>query len=876
VRDAESRFANSTQAGARAWRRLPVVAVLLAIASLTVGASSASAAYTHIPGPEFGSDGSAAGSFPCCVRSLAYQQASKRLYVANDSKIFGLDLSVPGTYTPLTGGFPFNNTLFPFGEIGVDNSFTASAGNIYSAQDSSTVSGYNSSGTALPGWPVNVSGSSCGVTADSEGYVWASTEGSQGARKFNPTGGASIGSFSRSPEAATGVCRIAIDASNDDIYLSGYSESTPAQVIRYTKASNYATSEKLVNNPFKNAPIAVNGVNHRIYIGSETVGEIVALSTITGNVVETIQVGSGIRDLAVNEAEDALYVLRFGTQRVQEYRATGGPKAATGAPTAPKSTTVTGVADPNGNGPITECYFVFGKSASTLSKKNCDQSLPISSSQAVTATLPGIEGEHVYGYRLVVSNGEPGAVASGIYKTLLLHNVEGLGNDPATEVKRKSAKFNAHFEGTNEETTYYFEYGETTAYGSRFPTGTGELSAGKTTGNTPISAVVPGLKPQTKYHYRVIANNPKGTSVSSGDIEFETPPAVASVSTDEATEITQTTAILNGSYNASTVDSAFYTPENTVYYFEWGTTTSYGHDTAPPPGADAGIHEGIIHVSAQITGLTKYVPTTPTPYHYRIVVSNGYGTTYGPDRTFHSAPADPPSIAGAGATGVTPTEASISASINPNGAPTTYVVEYGTDSSYGTTTLEGDSIGEDESDHPVGATLEGLSSGTTYHYRVVATNFGGTSYSPDQTFTTPATPGIESSDASLVGETTAHLSALVSAHLSPTVVNFQYGSTAAYGASTSPSSIGSSFLAQNVGADIGGLAPGTTYHFRVVAGNGIGTATGPDLAFTTRPVPPHEEKKPTRCPKGKVRRHGKCVKPHRKTHRKHAGGRRNG
>ena len=201
MRDAESRFANSTRPGTRAWRRLPAVAVLLAIASLTGGASSASAAYNHVPGVEFGPNGTAGSTFPCCTRSISYQQASNRLYVGIDSKIYGFDVSTPGTFTPLAGGFPINNTLFPFGEIGVDNSFTASAGNIYSAPDSSTVRGYDSSGAALPspGWPIFVSGSSCGVSADSEGYVWASTEGSQGAREYNPSGGASIGSFPRNP-----------------------------------------------------------------------------------------------------------------------------------------------------------------------------------------------------------------------------------------------------------------------------------------------------------------------------------------------------------------------------------------------------------------------------------------------------------------------------------------------------------------------------------------------------------------------------------------------------------------------------------------------------------------------------------------------------
>jgi hypothetical protein len=881
VRNAESRFAGSAQAAVAAERRLAfgVVAVLLAAVFLAFGTSRASAAYTHVANLEFGSDGGNTTNFGGefgGVNSLALQQASKRLYVGTSNQLYGIDISTPGTFTPILG-FPRSNTLYQEGTIGVDNSVTASAGNIYSGPSEITsFYGYNSSGAVLPGWPVTTPVPGCGAGSDSEGHVWAALQfGNTAAVEFNPTGGASIGSFARNPSSG-GSCRIAIDSTNDDIYLSRTSSVT-AGVYRYTKASNYATSEKLVNITNPKAPIALNGVSHRLYFGSESSNEIKALDTTTGNVVETFSVAGNVKDIAVDEGNDTVYALLLGTRRVQEARAFGGPKATTTGQTNPNLTAVTGVADPNGNGPITQCYFEFAKSGSASSKQNCDQPLPINFSQAVSATLPGVEGEHLYSYRLVVANAEPGGVAAGIKKSFLLHNVVGLTNDQASELKRNSAKFNAHFEGENDETTYYFEYGETTAYGSRYPTGTGELSAGITSGNTPISAVVSGLDPQTKYHYRVVAKNSKGTSVSSGDIEFETPPAVGSISTDQVTEVTQTTATLNGSYNASTSDTISDPPENYFYYFEWGTSTAYGNTTAAPPGVDAGIHNGIHSVSAPITGLTKYTPATPTPYHYRIVVSNGYGTTYGQDRIFHSAPADPPGIGEVAAGGVTPTEASVSANVNPNGAPTTFVVEYGADSSYGSSTVESTSIGEEEEAHSVGATLEGLSPGTTYHYRVVASNFGGTSHSADQTFTTPDVPGIGSSSVTAVGETSAHLSALVIAHSSPTVVSFEYGRDASYGSGTPPSPIGSDTLAHTSGADITGLAPGTTYHIRAVANNGIGTTIGPDLAFTTQSPPVHEEeKKPPKCRKGKVRRHGKCVKRHRRTHRKHSGGRRNG
>ena len=61
---------------------------------------------------------------------------------------------------------------------------------------------------------------------------------------------------------------------------------------------------------------------------------------------------------------------------------------------------------------------------------------------------------------------------------------------------------------------------------------------------------------------------------------------------------------------------------------------------------------------------------------------------------------------------------------------------------------------------------------------------------------------------------------------------------------------------------ISGLTPGTTYHFRVVASNGVGTTAGPDQTFKTdaAAVPPPQPSPPVKCKKGTVKRHGKCVK----------------
>jgi NHL repeat len=82
-------------------------------------------------------------------------------------------------------------------------------------------------------------------------------------------------------------------------------------------------------------------------------------------------------------------------------------------------------------------------------------------------------------------------------------------------------------------------------------------------------------------------------------------------------------------------------------------------------------------------------------------------------------------------------EAKLGALVNAGGAQTTYRFEYGPTSAYGSSTPfpEG-SVGEGLESHAVWAAASGLAPGSTYHYRVVATNELGTAYGPDQTFTT--------------------------------------------------------------------------------------------------------------------------------------------
>jgi hypothetical protein len=68
-------------------------------------------------------------------------------------------------------------------------------------------------------------------------------------------------------------------------------------------------------------------------------------------------------------------------------------------------------------------------------------------------------------------------------------------------------------------------------------------------------------------------------------------------------------------------------------------------------------------------------------------------------------------------------------------------------------------------------------------------------------------------------------------------VRFQSGTSTAYGASTPAQTLAASILPRAATATLNGLAPSTTYHFRIVAENAGGPSYGADQTFTTAPAP---------------------------------------
>jgi hypothetical protein len=193
-------------------------------------------------------------------------------------------------------------------------------------------------------------------------------------------------------------------------------------------------------------------------------------------------------------------------------------------------------------------------------------------------------------------------------------------------------------------------------------------------------------------------------------------PVPPEASTSPASGLRPLQATLNGNVNPK--------GESTEFYFRYGKTTVYGATT---PETSAGSGSGSVGVSTNVT------LEPGTTYHYRIVARNAGGTVEGSDQELKTP--GPVEAATTAVSGLTEAQATLNGTINPRGYGAKYYFQYGKTTSYGSVTNEGDA-GAGSSPVPESATLTHLEAGKAYHYRLVGTSGGVTSYGADQKFTT--------------------------------------------------------------------------------------------------------------------------------------------
>ncbi len=589
-------------------------------------------------------------------------------------------------------------------------------------------------GTAVPSNGVAVDNSS----GSSAGDVWVASgiEAIPGAKlvKFDASGnlllevndenipGSALPVFSE-----RAVKQDAVDPANGDVYLanSGFGQN-PGTVTKFDSSGVFQfqiTGSETPQGFFKPVGVAVDASGD-LYVADREV-PVIDKFTSSGKYIEQFASPGAAAILAVGP-EGNLYVGLAG--QVREYSLTGAP---VNCPGGSNVLTVEGGGGAVAIDPSDGHIFASAKTPSEGSI--------VAEYDSLCATVPNARlGAHEFSPAEVGIGIGVNGTTHNVYASVFQHEFalvfgpvtlpDVVTGAPATSITRSAATVSGTVNPDETSvTTCEVEYGVTIEYGESAPCSQSLPLEGNSP--LPVSAELKfSYPPASLVHYRFKAGNASGSNVGVDHTFFTeslSPPVVGGLL---ASNVTQFSATLNGTLKTS---------EGLVdYRFQYGTTTAYG-SVEPIPDNYAPITNETVTMSQPIQGLQA-----GTTYHYRLVASSpGATEVRGPDETFTTLPIPAPAVETGGASSVGVGAATLSGAIDPHGWDTTYLFQYGTSTAYGSSwpTVQVD-MGALEGAQPVVVKIPNLLPGTVYHYRLVASNGGGTSYGADGTFTTGEYP----------------------------------------------------------------------------------------------------------------------------------------
>jgi len=233
-------------------------------------------------------------------------------------------------------------------------------------------------------------------------------------------------------------------------------------------------------------------------------------------------VGSGTTNVAVGQTPTGLKegtTYHFRVVAESEVDAAQGedksfttlklPDATTEAATAIKATQAALNGKVNPLGSATKYWFEYGETTSYGAK------IPISpesigtgaSSVAVSQTPTGLKEGTTYHFR-VAAESEAGKAIPSEDKSFTTLKLPDATTEAATEIKTTQAALNGKVNPLGSATKYWFEYGETTSYGTKIPVSPESIGSG--TEYVAVSQTPTGLNEGTTYHFRVAAESEAG------------------------------------------------------------------------------------------------------------------------------------------------------------------------------------------------------------------------------------------------------------------------------------------------------------------------------------------------------------------------------
>jgi DNA-binding beta-propeller fold protein YncE len=362
-----------------------------------------------------------------------------------------------------------------------------------------------------------------GVTVDpTSGDVLVADTNNNRVQRFDSNGGY-LSQFNNEG-ALSPPARLAVD-STGAIYV-GSDPNYGEQIKKFDSSGTFL--ENLSQAPASPTDVLVDAATDHVFVvGPHDSGSVVGELDADGVVVDThlSPAAHPVPGLAVSST-GRIYVSDYSTARVfilddpvQTATIDQPSDDAVGSRTA----TLTGTVNPQGGLPVGYHFEVSSDQGQTWTL------FPIPDEQIgggdsdipVDDTVPDLERGRDYLARLVVSN-EYGSTVISDETTFTTDpeppDVETL---PAAQIQDTGALLTGEVNPGNVETTYHFEWGNSTAYGTSIPVP--EASAGAGGSPVVVGEQLDGLLPNTVYHYRLVATNLAGTT-EGDDRAFRTRP----------------------------------------------------------------------------------------------------------------------------------------------------------------------------------------------------------------------------------------------------------------------------------------------------------------------------------------------------------------
>jgi hypothetical protein len=562
--------------------------------------------------------------------------------------------------------------------------------------------------------------------------------------RFDNTG-AFLGLFDGSDSSLDGgfgcLMRLAVDGSHRLYVLDGCKGSAPGRVDRYSGAGAFQAT---VDDGTRGTPsaVAVNVATDEVYVAEPgPVGLQIAHYTAGGDAVVYIFDASnvgGVRAMAVDNA-GTVFTSDATEAYVEQFTQFDGPTVTSDPCSAvdARSVTLNGTINPEG---ITSTYhFEYGTGPTygsrTVGENAGGNLLPVPES----AMIDRLQPNKTYHYRLVGTNRSGPIFGADQSCTTTAAPATVDGTPPtvllpfASAITPRSATLHATVNANNTaafQTSYYLEYGTTTAYGTQVDRTLCSVSPlfGPPCGADDVSVAAqvpapsqPGLEPGTTYHFRVVADNGTGGPQRGVDQTFVTAPAAAGGGSD----VTTGRATLKGTVNPHGVV--------TTYHFNYGPTAGYGTST---PEVGAGDGDGDRSVSAPVAGLAA-----STIYHVQVVATSSDGVVRtGADGLFKTDPA--PTAVVMSPTSVSTTTATLAGEIDTHGLPGTYHFEVSSlDSTYTLSTDQRPAAGGSSAQR-VAVAASGLPTGKTFVVQLTVSSNDAVEFSDQITFATAPLPQV--------------------------------------------------------------------------------------------------------------------------------------